>query len=183
MTWEEFMAYVAPLEKAALPVERLTELVRSLDITPALVEPYKHFATEKYARNLMVKNHLFEAVCMCWEPGQKTLVHNHGDSFGVFYVYEGELLFNTFTRSDDGSKPGKATLATLQADRALPGNIHFARIGDIHEMGNHPEHRGRTVSIHFYGGPMQQMEVFDLTAGTVESVVLPYYKAPERTMA
>ena len=183
MTWDEFLAHVDTLKKEDLPVERLTELVHGLRITPELVEPHKNFASEKYARNLMVKNHIFEAVCMCWEPGQKTVVHNHGDSFGVFYVYEGELLFNTFERADDGSEPGKAKLAALSADRAKPGNIHFARIGDIHEMGNHPEHQGRTVSVHFYAGPMEQMEVFDLAAGTVESVVLPYYRTPESSLA
>ena len=183
MTWDQFLAFVAPMKKEELPVDRLTALVRDLEITPELVTPHKNFDAGKYARNLIVKNHLFEAVCMCWEPGQKTMVHNHGDSFGVFYVFEGELLFKTFDRKDDRSRPGKATLDLATSDRALPGSIHFARIGDIHEMGNHPEHRGRTVSIHFYAGPMEQMEVFDLEGGTVESVVLPYYQAPERSLA
>ncbi|MBM3268171.1 MAG: cysteine dioxygenase family protein [Candidatus Sericytochromatia bacterium] len=182
MTWDEFMAFVAPLEKAELPLERLTELVGDLQFPPALIEPHKHFASDKYARNLMVKNHLFEAVCMCWEPGQKTVIHNHGDSFGVFYVYEGELFFNTYERNN-GAEPGKARLAIARADRAGPGNVHHAAMGEIHEMGNHPEHRGRTVSIHFYAGPMERMDVFDIELGTVESVVLPYFEAPERSLA
>lgn len=183
MTWDEFLACVAPLAKEELPLERLTELVRELEFPASLVEPFKNFSAEKYARNLMVKNHLFEAVCMCWEPGQRTVIHNHGDSFGVFSVYEGELLFTTYSRSDDGSRPGNATLEVARSDRSVAGNVHFAAIGDIHEMGGHPEFAGRTVSIHFYAGPMQQMEVFDREQGTVQSVVLPYYQAPERSFA
>lgn len=183
MTWEEFLARVAPLAKEELPLERLTELVSALEFPPTLVEPFKHFSSEKYARNLMVKNHLFEAVCMCWEPGQRTVIHNHGDSFGVFYVYEGELLFTTYDRKDDGSRPGKATIEVAGTDRSVSGNVHHAAIGDIHEMGGHPGFSGRTVSVHFYAGPMQQMEVFDREQGTVQRVVLPYYQAPERNLA
>lgn len=183
MTWDEFLATVSPLAKEELPLERLTELVRSLEFPPSLVEPYKNFSSEKYARNLIVKNHLFEAVCMCWEPGQRTMIHNHGDSFGVFYVYEGELFFTTYARTDDGLQAGKAALSVASSARALPGNVHFAAIGDIHEMGGHPDYPGRTVSIHFYAGPMQQMDVFDVEQGTVQSVVLPYYQAPERSLA
>lgn len=179
MNWEDFLAFVAPFDKEDLPVERLVDLVGQLEFTAELVDPHKKFCADKYARNLIIKNHLFEAVCMCWEPGQHTVVHNHGDSFGVFYVYEGELFFNAYDRVDDRNRPGMAELTLSSKDRSRLGAVHFARKGDIHEMGNHPEHHGRTVSIHFYAGPMEQLEVFDVAKNTVESVVLPYFTAPE----
>lgn len=183
MTWDAFLEHVSGLAKEELPLERLLKLVRQIDFTKELIEPFKNFTGEKYCRTLMVKNHLFEAVCMGWEPDQRTVIHNHGDSFGVFYVYEGELFFNTFDRKDDGKTAGKCELGNLVSDRAMPGEYASAAIGDIHEMGNFPDHKGRTVSIHFYAGPMEQMEVFDIGQGTVESVVLPYYRAPEERLA
>ncbi|MBU6429895.1 MAG: cysteine dioxygenase family protein [Cyanobacteria bacterium REEB65] len=177
MTWDEFLTLVAGMQKDELPVERLIELVKNLEITPELIEPNKHFDTQKYARNLLVKNHLFEAVCMCWEAGQETVVHNHGDSFGVFYVYEGQLAFDTFERQDDGSSPGMAEIRQSGHQRANPGQVAWARIGEIHKMGNAPDHQGRTVSVHFYAGPMARMDVFDPSAGTVETVEMAYNTA------
>lgn len=167
LTWKEFLAEVATLGSAKMTEDRLYELVSRLEIDCSLMAPYVAFSDDGYSRNVLHRDDNFEAICICWQPGQGTPVHNHGRSFGVISVYEGKLGCTNFRRNDDGSEPGKADLSPIATVMAAPGSVMLDRIGSIHRLGNPPSARRRAVSLHFYAGPLDVMELFDPLNGTV----------------
>jgi hypothetical protein len=88
-------------------------------------------------------------------------VHNHGGSFGVVYVHEGVIDVTTYGRTDDGSEPGKADLANTGEYSIPAGGLLLDRRPSIHRLGNHETSPRRAVSLHFYAGPLDVMQIFD----------------------
>src|SRR4051794_17924438 len=107
LCWREFLNTVAKLGCEELTEDVLHGLVKRLTIDSALLAPYIQFNQGGYARNVLFRDEKFEAICLCWEAGQFTAVHNHGGSFGVVYVHEGALDVTTYGRVDDRAVPGK----------------------------------------------------------------------------
>jgi len=168
LLFSDFIREVQTLPSGALTDDRLFEMVSRLRIDSALLAPHIQFSTEGYARNTLYRDDSFEAICLCWMPGQGTPVHNHGRSYGVVVPWEGHIACTGFRRVDDASTPGQATLEQTSLTLAAPGSILLDRVGSIHRLFNPPSSEHPAVSLHFYAGPLDWMEVFDLRAGTVE---------------
>lgn len=172
LTWKDLLAQVAPMAPEALSEDVLLNLVERLVIDASLLAPYIQFKDTGYARNVLFRDEKFEAICLCWQPGQGTAIHNHGRSYGVVVVYEGQLEIESYRRLDDGSTEGKAELAPVGKLLAPKGTITLDRVGGIHRIAN-PANSGRcAVSLHFYAGPLDYMERFDLATQTVQTMPL-----------
>lgn len=169
LDWKAFLAEARRLGEDGLSEDRLFDLVSRLVVDSALLAPYIQFSDEGYARNVLYRDERFEAICLCWEPGQGTPVHNHGQSFGVVYVYEGALTVTGFRRLDDGTVPGRAELEPATQAIVAAGSIVMDRVASIHRLGNPPQATRRVVSLHFYAGPLDVMELFDPLTGSVVS--------------
>ncbi|HEY9720847.1 MAG TPA: cysteine dioxygenase family protein [Oscillatoriaceae cyanobacterium] len=167
LTWQEFLDAATSLSDEALTEDALYALAERLVVDASLLAPYIQFEQASYARHPLYRDARFEALCLCWEPGQGTAIHNHGDSFGIVYVYEGALTTSTYRRQDDGTLPGRARLAPLGRARVSAGGLLLDRQGAIHAIANPPGSGRRAVSLHFYAGPLATMEIFDLHQGTV----------------
>jgi predicted metal-dependent enzyme (double-stranded beta helix superfamily) len=167
LTWRAFLDTVAGMTAEELGEERLLEMVGRLVIDAALLAPFIQFKTTGYARNVLFRDKKFEAICLCWEPGQGTAIHNHGRSFGVVQVYEGTLVSQSFLRTDDGRVPGRAELRPLSFASLPEGALTLDRVGNIHEIFNPADSGRRAVSLHFYAGPLDLMETFDLAKQSV----------------
>jgi predicted metal-dependent enzyme (double-stranded beta helix superfamily) len=167
MSWKEMLALVAKMPAEDLTEDVLYQLVDRLEIDSGLMAPYIQFKDSHYARNVLYRDDKFEAICLCWEPGQGTAVHNHGGSYGVVYIFEGALTVDCYTRLDDGSDPGRAELQNVVTCASPAGTLLLDRRGSTHRLVN----RGtrRAVSLHFYAGPLDTMELFDLETGRVET--------------
>jgi cysteine dioxygenase len=168
LDWKDFLDEVQRLGEAGLSEDRLFDLVSRLRIDCALLAPYIQFSDDGYARNVLYRDDAFEAICLCWKPGQGTPVHDHGRSFGVVCVFEGSLVVTGFKRLDDGARPGRAELQPMTQVIAAEGTVAMDRVGSIHRLGNPPSARGRCVSLHFYAGPLDTMSIYDPLAGTVD---------------
>lgn len=167
MTWKEMLALVGTMPASALTEDALYQLVQRLEIDCALMAPYIQFTTDRYARNVLYRDDKFEAICLCWEPGQGTAVHNHGGSYGVVYVFEGALTVDCYTRTDDGSVPGQAELQNVVTVECPPGTLLLDRVGSTHRLVNRGDRKA--ISLHFYAGPLDTMELFDLETGRIET--------------
>jgi predicted metal-dependent enzyme (double-stranded beta helix superfamily) len=165
LRWKEFLALVAAMPPEALTEDALYQMVKRLEIDSCLLAPFIQFKESHYARNVLYRDDKFEAICLCWEPGQGTAVHNHGGSYGVVYVFEGEMEVDCYTRTDDRADPNQAELACTVSAICTAGSLLLDRRGSIHRLVN----RGtrRVVSLHFYAGPLDMMELFDLETGRV----------------
>ncbi|MDB5101330.1 MAG: hypothetical protein JWM80_5751 [Cyanobacteria bacterium RYN_339] len=161
LSWRDLLNQVAKMTCEELTEDALHGLVKRLTIDSALLAPYIQFTQGGYARNVLFRDKKFEAICLCWEAGQYTAVHNHGGSFGVVYVYEGSLDVVTYGRVDDRATPGKAELANSGEYTIPAGGLLLDRRPSIHKLGNPIGAPRRAVSLHFYAGPLDVMEIFD----------------------
>ena len=166
LNWPAFLDVIKGLSREALSEDCLFELVQRLVIDTGLLAPHIQFNPDGYARNVLFRDDKLEVICLCWEPGQATAVHSHGRSFGVAYVHEGTLLVTGYRRLDRGEEPGKASLQASSEILATVGSLTMDRVGSIHRLGNPSHATRRAVSLHFYAGPLDEMEVYDLTSDT-----------------
>ena len=165
LRWKEFLALVAEMPAEALTEDVLYQLVSRLEIDASLLAPYIQFQEAGYARNVLFRDDKFEAICLCWEPGQGTAVHNHGHSYGVVAVFQGSMTVEAYKRVDDRRVDGQAELRPVATVKAAPGTLLLDRVGSIHRLANRSEKR--VISLHFYAGPLDTMELFDLETGRV----------------
>src|SRR2546426_763531 len=61
----------------------LRKLISNLKPEPSEIEPFLHFTDNRYARNLVYKTPYFECLVLCWKPGQRSPIHDHGSSIGL----------------------------------------------------------------------------------------------------
>lgn len=169
LNWEQFLAETATYTPETFGLPELKALVERLELTPDLFAGRMLFCPEAYARNLLFKNELFEAVCLCWQDDQRTSVHNHGRSFGVVVIFEGVMREEIFRRVE-----GDRLTLVHTRDLSPDGAIGAAPVDMIHRLGNGGGPGSRLVSLHFYAGPLDEMDVFDLETGTAYSKPMRY---------
>ncbi|MGZ0105903.1 cysteine dioxygenase [Achromobacter sp. KK8] len=87
-------------------------------------------------------------------PGKTTLPHNH-TTWAVIVALSGQELNRVYRRSDDGSRPGRATLEQVREVVVQPGQpVSFLPddIHSIHVTGDEP-----TLHFHLYGQPLETL--------------------------
>lgn len=100
-------------------------------------------------------------------PGKTTLPHNH-TTWAVIVALSGQELNRVYRRSDDGSRPGRATLEQVREVVVQPGQpVSFLPddIHSIHVTGDEP-----TLHFHLYGQPLETLSGrigIDLATGEI----------------
>jgi predicted metal-dependent enzyme (double-stranded beta helix superfamily) len=153
----------------------MLELIGKVD---CFLEP-EHYRSDdaQYSRNLIYRtpDDSLSLYCLVWLPGQWTPVHDHG-SWGVVGVVEGVLEERGYVRlspdrgADEGielARGGVVLLGPGAVTSFVPNPDH------IHVTGV-PASRGRTVSLHLYGRMMSSFNIYDLAAGTRQSVEMAH---------
>lgn len=103
------------------PITTLNQLVRNLNMGPgyngytSMVESinlpheeYAHllrFSQEKYQRIRFYDTDSIEGLITCWEPGQKSSIHNYESSVGWLKVLEGEIELQHFFPEKNALEP------------------------------------------------------------------------------
>jgi cysteine dioxygenase len=115
---------------------------------------YRMFADRKYARNLVVRSQFAELLLLCWKPGQRTPIHDHGGSVGVVAVCEGLLTETMFEHLPEGR------VRPYDTFKWGPGSITGADVPDIHQLLNlQPEGRDM-VTLHCYAPPLSVLNTY-----------------------
>lgn len=61
---------------------------------------YISFDNEKYSRNFIIRNELFDIVLLCWWPNQWTNIHGHPDKWCCVKVLEWSLEETIYNKDD-----------------------------------------------------------------------------------
>jgi cysteine dioxygenase len=140
----------------------LRKLVSSLRPEEKEIEPYIQFTENHYARNLIYKTSHFEVLVLCWRPGQRSPIHDHGDSICSVYTHNGVLSADNYRRMANGH---------IRADFSedFPeGSVLSIQTTEIHQVSNLQDTRD-LVSLHFYLSPLEDSRIFNVNQPTFEA--------------
>lgn len=144
----------------------LRRFISNLKPDPAEVEPYIQFAENHYARNLVCKTSDFECLVLCWRPGQRSPIHDHGESICTVYAFGGILSADNYKKLANGH---------IRADYSedfKPGAVLSIQTTEIHQVSN-VQDSNDLISIHFYLKPLVNSRMY--------SVMQPTYELYQRT--
>src|SRR4029450_2078480 len=152
------------------------------------LKPYVHFRGDMYTRNPVYRDDQLELMAVCWQPGQRTVIHTHNGQLGWMSVEQGAVAVVNYkwlgcNAADNQNVSGIDCLAgatELDLDRrevqeCFPGGpINTVDKGQtIHQGG--VEARERVVALHLYSRPIDSCVAFDLEKRTCYRRVLQYY--------
>src|SRR5687768_14867508 len=102
LSWDEFIRRVEDRKGGSVPVGELIRLVKDLNLPEELLAPHISWSPETYQRNPLYRSAKLEALVLCWEDGQATVIHDHGPSCSVARVCRGKVKVENFRRADKG---------------------------------------------------------------------------------
>ena len=116
------------------------------------------FDQECYVRRRLFLNDSWEALLLCWLPGQKTAIHDHGDSWGATLVLAGDLVESQFRWHGHGLP------MEFKGDSALGAHQITVETHDtIHVVSNRSA--APAVSLHLYGPPLKYLNAYEAETG------------------
>lgn len=173
LSWDQFVARAQSFPDTTIPVGELVRLVRDLELTDELITSHQAWSPDAYQRIPLLRSRSLEALVLCWEDGQETVIHDHGPSCAVAKVYSGTTYIENFRRADKGEKEGFAKLDVIERLELKPGDITASDVGGIHSMGNHMGGRKRMITVNFYSPPLSRIATFDRATGAVGERTYP----------
>ena len=139
----------------------LRKLILEFKPKPGEIEPYIQFTESHYARNLVYRTPDFEVLVLCWRSGQRSPIHDHGDSICSVYTYDGLLSADNYRRLSSGH---------IRADYSedfKPGTVLSIQTTEVHQVSNLSD--SDLVSVHFYLGPLQSSNAYSVLTNKFEA--------------
>jgi cysteine dioxygenase len=139
----------------------LVDLARRLKLAPEgwlALAPHVAFDARQYRRVRLFRNDQWEALLLCWLPGQGTTLHDHGGSVGVSLVLSGALREKRHVSQGEGQP-----LALRADDVASAGSVAVELVETIHEMT--AVGPGPAISLHLYSPPLTVLGAHDAATG------------------
>jgi cysteine dioxygenase len=149
--------------------------LQGLLLDPRTLERYLHFAPNRYTRNLIYRDDLFELIALCWEPQTASPIHNHSGQLCWLSIQSGALRLENYN-SLDGAGPGDRIRLVPSGGipRAGEGCLDLQQ-GDnaIHRVSNPFDERA--VSLHVYSRPFDTCIAYNPDESTAREMRLQYY--------
>ncbi|MBI1853324.1 MAG: cysteine dioxygenase family protein [Planctomycetes bacterium] len=165
------------LESDVITKDRVTEFLSGAQVSDGSIRPYVTWSDQRYTRNLVFHDDLFEIMVLCWKSGQKTPIHTHNGQLGWTLVQRGHLEVVNF-KWKGCNKPENQNVVGMDC---LGGATEFdldelTRLGcdadgavstvdktqTIHRMINPDVDHEAAVSVHVYSKPFDSCIAFDL---------------------
>ena len=162
-------------ESEPITRDRMLEFMLETRVDRKSLDPYVHFRTDMYTRNLVYRDDQLELMAVCWQPGQRTVIHTHNGQLGWMSVEQGALAVVNYkwlgcNAADNQNVSGMDCLAgatELDLDRrevqeCYPdGPVNTVdKVQTIHQVvvqGKEP-----VISLHVYSRPIDSCVAFDL---------------------
>jgi cysteine dioxygenase len=123
------------------------------------LEPYFRWNSRHYTRTCIIRNEDFELLVICYEPGQRTSIHDYDSQTAWIHPVMGEVVEECFA-----PLPGGGMKLTREI-HLHPGTDDSLTNGkSIHRFTNRgPE---RAVTLNLYAKPMSKWKVYDERTGS-----------------
>lgn len=153
--------------RGRIPLDALAEQLARLELRFEDVRHVAHFGAERYQRNLLHTGPAYQALILCWRPGQRSPIHDHtGSSCGV-RVIKGVATETIFDHTANGH-----VLAT-QSRRLAQAGVCATQDADIHQVSNLENED--LVTLHVYSPPLLCMNMYSLTDNRVAAFRDPIF--------
>jgi predicted metal-dependent enzyme (double-stranded beta helix superfamily) len=120
--------------------------------------PHLAFDHELYVRRRLYRNENWEILLLCWLPGHKTAIHDHGDSWGATLVLMGDLVESQYQWH------GRGIPLTMKGDSPLgERQITVETQSTIHTVSNRSA--APAASLHLYSPPLDFLHAYDALSG------------------
>jgi cysteine dioxygenase len=139
------------------------------------LDPFLHWSSNFYTRNLIYKDDRFEMMAICWDRGQVSRVHNHHDQRCWMMVPIGRLKGQNFAVESIDPSIGKCRLRetdSFELSDCLAAKVELEE--PIHQILNLAEYDERAVSIHIYSKPFDRCISYCRDTDTFKEVKLFY---------
>lgn len=133
-------------------------IIRSVKIPVSHFDNHCSWSSESYTRNCILETEKFELILICWEGGQITPIHDHGDEECWVKIIEGEFRETIYKKNDVGD------LNSIKSAILKPSDISYM----IDFMGFHSLEnlsKKRSMSLHLYAKPIRNCRIFDTNLG------------------
>jgi cysteine dioxygenase len=137
-----------------IPRHDLIRLTTDIKITMDDVAAYCLFHDHHYVRNLIHRAAPVEILCMCWQSGQRSPIHDHNESNCVVRVLDGVMTNIDFRLLPSGY------IRPAGAHEYTSGAIEARSEADIHQVANLQAAGRNLVTLHVYSPPLTRMNVF-----------------------
>jgi cysteine dioxygenase len=171
----DFVATLQGFEREPITRDRILHYCLETEVERASLGPYVHFRNDSYTRNLIYRDEQIELMAVCWQPGQRTVIHTHNGQLGWMSVAEGAVAVVNYkwlgcNAADNQNVAGMDCLAgatELHLERrdlqeCYPGGPvnTVDKVQTIHQVlvqGREP-----ALSLHIYSRPIDSCVAFDL---------------------
>lgn len=122
------------------------------------LEPYFRWNTRHYTRTCINRNEDFELLVVCYEPGQRTSIHDYDSQMAWIHPVIGEVLEERYDALPNGGIE-------------LASEIHLGPGKDASLKNGNAIHRfvnlgpDRAVTLNLYARPVRKWRVYDEVTG------------------
>ncbi len=173
----DFVERLRSFEQGIITRDNVLEFCESVQLRDSSLDRYVYYDDHFYTRNLIYRDDLFEVMTICWQPGQKTVVHTHNGQLGWMIVQRGNLMvvdykwlgcdhpeYQNVVGMDCLAGSDHVQLDRIRKTEAYSGGpiLTVDKIQTIHQLFNLEETRERAISIHIYSRPIDSCVAFDM---------------------
>lgn len=150
---ENLVSFLNSLDER-VPIDELRVRLDELNLSVEDLEPFLHFNNVCYQRNLVCQGEWYELLCICWEDGQSSLIHNHEGSTCGLRIVEGSAIERRFYVD--------AANNAVESDRRdfHEGDVCCTQDADVHQICNTKGTGQRLVTLHIYSPPLVTMQTW-----------------------
>jgi cysteine dioxygenase len=145
-----------------IPLDLLRVELEQLDSGTQMFAPFWMFDACTYRRNLIRRTAAYEALLLCWLPGQRSPIHDHRGSGCAFRVIDGVVTETIYEHTKGSDLVCAASMRWLP-----PGTICASREFDIHEVAN--TQQADLVTLHVYSPPLADVNLYRAAESTPAS--------------
>lgn len=173
----DIVATLCGFETEPFTRDRILAYLADVEVDRASLEPYTHYCADRYTRNLVHVDSVFELMALCWQPGQRTPIHSHNGQLGWMITVRGALAVVEYkyvgcNAPENQQVSGLDCLAGATEIELERGSVHECAPGGpvatvdkthtIHQVvvqGREP-----ALSLHLYSRPIESCVAYDLKA-------------------
>jgi cysteine dioxygenase len=156
-------------EAPAMSRVHMQEILKRLIVTADETQGYRRFNDGGYARNLIYNNEKAAIFLMCWKSGQRSAIHDHGESLGGVKILQGTLTESLFERAPNGM------IKAVSSSDYQPSDIQIEEPTTIHQVSNLQPESSHAISLHIYVPPLRKMNIYTLYQPHFKSVPSELY--------